>query len=213
MEHVEEPEEQLEPIRSAISRARGLHVLGMPSEAPDTPTGPQHWKPDGTIGKIVNGKVELLLIDVTFASDDKLVIEDELFQHWETIRPPKAKLWPLISNFFDDRGNLTASGLASLPPNLAEKASKLPVFHPARYAKRYGPLVSALSCDPTIKWSKVPEILTIAIGVAGWIPDYSRNNLERFVDKRGLAKITRALMLTAQTHAVKAWSAFSNDDN
>ena len=40
MEHVTDPEEQLELIRSAISRARGLRVLNMPSETPDTTTGP-----------------------------------------------------------------------------------------------------------------------------------------------------------------------------
>ena len=212
MEHVTDPEEQLELIRSAISRARGLRVLNMPSETPDTTTGPQHWKPDGIIGKIVKGRIELLLIDVTFASDDKLIIEDELLQYWETVRPPRAKHWPLNSNFFDDGGNLTTTGLASLPPDLAKKAGTLPIFHPARYAKRYEPLVTALSRDPTIKWSKAPEVLTIAIGVAGWIPDYSRNNLRRLVDKKGLGKVTRALTLTAQIHAVKAWSAFSDDD-
>jgi len=36
--------------------------------------------------------------------------------------------------------------------------------------------------------------------------------LRRLVDKKGLGKITRALTLTAQIHAVKAWSAFSDDD-
>ena len=55
-------------------------------------------------------------------------------------------------------------------------------------------------------------MLTIAIGVVGWIPGYSWNNLRRFVDKKGLGKIARALTLTAQIYAVKAWSAFSDED-
>jgi hypothetical protein len=180
MEHVENPDEQLEVVRLAISGARGRRVLSMQSDALDGADGPQHWKPDGVIGKLAGGKIELLLVDLTFASDDKLVIEDEILLHWERNRPPRTKAWPpLNSDFFDNEGRFTDKGLASLPTDLAGKAGKLSTFHPARYDKRYGPLVNALRSDPSIKWSKDPAVLTIAVGVAGWIPDFTWKGLKQ----------------------------------
>jgi len=213
MEHVEDPEARLEGVRSAISRARGRRVLSMQSECHNGSNGPQHWKPDGVLGRLVNGKISLLLIDVTFAADDKLAIEDEVLKYWKDNRPPETPVWPpLATDFFDDGGRITNKGMASLPADLQDRARRLSVFHPARYAKRYDPLAKALRSDTSIKWSHKPEVVTIAIGVAGWIPDYTYKGLKRiFNDPKELCEATRALRIVAQSHAVKAWRAFRDD--
>jgi hypothetical protein len=56
-------------------------------------------------------------------------------------------------------------------------------------------------------------VVTIAIGVAGWIPDYTYKNLKRiFDDPKKLCEATRTLRIVAQSHAVKAWRAFRDDE-
>ena len=86
----------------------------MQSERQYGSNGPQHWKPDGVLGKFVKDKIDLLLIDVTFAADDKLAIEDEVLKHWKDNRPPKTPVWPpLVTDFFDDEGRFTNKGMAS----------------------------------------------------------------------------------------------------
>jgi hypothetical protein len=214
MEHVDEPDNHFETVRSSVSRARGRSELSLLSgRVQGSPKGAQHWKPDGILGRRVGNKTELLIIDVTFASDDKLVIEDEILHHWKANPPPKAKRPVLRSSFFDDNGRVTEEGLSTLPPELAEKAAKLEVFHPARYAKRYTPLVKSLRTDPTLTLTEKTRVLTIAIGVAGWIPDYTWKNMRRLVEReKDLLKITRSLRIAAQAYAVRAWRAFSEED-
>ena len=86
------------------------------------------------------------------------------------------------------------------------------MFHPARYAKRYSPLANALQNDESLQLSKKPEVVTIAIGVAGWIPDYTWKGLKHiFEDPKELCEATRTLRLVAQSYAVKAWRAFRDD--
>ena len=54
-------------------------------------------------------------------------------------------------------------------------------------------------------------MVTIAIGVAGWIPDYTWKGLKRiFEDPKELLEATRTLRLVAQS-CVKAWRAFRDD--
>ena len=215
MEHVETPDVDLEAVRTSISQARGRYALSMPSESVSGVIAPQHWKPDGVLCKWVKDKLEILLIDITYTSDDKLVIEDEIMAHWGKTKPPLARgrKWPpLDSNFFNDAGQFTVEGINSLPEELAEEAKKLNVFHPARYAKRYKPLATELINDPSINSKGDPRVVTIAVGVAGWIPSYTWSNLKLICkDEKELIKLTRALRLSAQVFAVKAWRAFRNE--
>jgi hypothetical protein len=213
MEQVPTPDPELAFVRTAISQARGRGELcrpGIPGNGGSP--GPQHWKPDGVLAKQVGGSTSLLLVDITFGSDDKLVIEDDILSHWAHTKPAGTEP-PLNSSFFDEEGRFTEEGLSSLTPALRSRAELLSVFHPARYAKRYAPLAAALARDPTVKCGQTPQVLTIAIGVAGWIPEYTYQGLKKIFpdDKYGVRDATRALRISAQTYAVKAWRAFRED--
>ena len=123
----------------------------------------------------------------------------------------------LTSSFFDDNGKFTEEGLRSLPEPLQIQARKISVFHPARYAKRYQRLTTVLRDSTTFRCARQPRVLTIAVGVAGWLPQYTWRNLKYIFngpnDKDAERKPTRALRIVAQAYAVKAWRAFRNEGN
>jgi hypothetical protein len=74
-------------------------------------------------------------------------------------------------------------------------------------------LAEALARDPTVKCRQTPQILTITIGLARWIPEYTYRGLKEIFpdDKYGVRDASRALRISAQTYAVKAWRAFRED--
>jgi hypothetical protein len=215
MEQVSNPDPEFRFVRTSITQALGRRELCRPHPPEiEGAARTQHWKPDGILARRVGDKISLLIIDVTFGADDKLAIEDEILRHWARSEPPNARQWPpLDTSFFDKDGKFTEEGLTALPTDLRTKARRLSVFHPARYAKRYGPLTEALSRDPAVKCDGHPQILTIAIGVAGWIPDYTYQGLRKIFPNKNhnLRDATRALRITAQAFAIKAWRAFRDD--
>ena len=67
--------------------------------------------------------------------------------------------------------------------------------------------------DTVLKLNGTPEVVTIAIGVAGWIPDFTYKGLkEIFKSEAGSLAPTRALRIVAQSFAIKAWRAFRNNE-
>ena len=53
-------------------------------------------------------------------------------------------------------------------------------------------------------------MLTLAIGVSGWVPDYTRKHVKRVFGAQKQAVIDD-LVLTAQFWAVKGWKAFRKE--
>ena len=237
-ETIAEVSPDVQGIRDAINRAREARALSLVSGASDAP---QHFKPDSLIAHRAAGSntYSVKVIDLCFASDDKLMIEDTILQ-WRrreykastTNRKPtdrqrrneargprlmsEAK-W-LCSDAFDKDGKFTAQGIRGLPVHLQQDAETLTCFHPARYGKRYHPLQEAIRKDglvPTLD-RRPPELVVIAVGVSGWLPEYTREGIKglcEFTDSKQAdpQQVIDRLILTAQVWACKAWKAFKEE--
>ena len=218
------PSEHMEHVREIISQAAAdghLSNKGLPALAGKDLPGAQHWKPDIIIGRRVRSKTELLIYDVCFAADDKLRIEDEILA-WRRKKQaankrnhePHCSLdrW-LQSDHFDPLGAFTDKGIGALDSSLAEKAKTLSVFHPARYAQRYSPLQKVLKRS-SLQLDGNPVVRTLAIGVGGWVPDYTMHHLTRLRQEQGAMselEIRNKLCLNAQIWAVRAFRAWQRE--
>ena len=162
-----------------------------------------------------------MIYDVCFAADDKLRIEDEILT-WRRKKQaankrnhePHCSLdrW-LQSDHFDPLGAFTDKGIGALDSSLAEKAKTLSVFHPARYAQRYSPLQKVLKRS-SLQLDGNPVVRTLAIGVGGWVPDYTMHHLTRLRKEQGAMselEIRNKLCLNAQIWAVRAFRAWQRE--
>jgi hypothetical protein len=87
-------------------------------------------------------------------------------------------------------------------------------FHPARYAKRYAPLQRALVASPGVALDPrhgPPPVVTLAVGVSGWIPNYTRSNIARVFGVKTQQSVVDDLILIAQIWAIRGWKAFKRE--
>ena len=211
-------------VRARVTELRDRRLLG---------DGPQHWKPDGILGIQNRTSLHILIVDVTWASDAKLVIEDDILDYWQSQRGPPFSEVPglclsltdqLQSDWFDERGRFTLTGLQALPEDLRTRASTLSVFHPARYAQRYQALARGLQSSPSFNVLDdaypprgVVHVRTLAIGVGGWIPRYSRRLIRKLINKDSTQaekvrkSLRHGLRMTAATTAVQAYRIWQEE--
>jgi len=167
--------------------------------------GTQHFRTDLII--ISEELRQLLILDLCFGSDDKLAREDQLIRGWaaeRTERDPKmgAKFW--ISGWFDDQGKLTPAGAARMPDYNTRQ-----VFKHARYTRRYRKLSTKLLQHLGRNWTV--QILPIAVGVVGLVPDYTRRHLERIMDASEVKALVRLFIQTTQRAAIQAYKAWRQE--
>ena len=62
-------------VRARVTELRDGRLLG---------DGPQHWKPDGILGIQNRTSLNILIVDVTWASDAKMVIGDDILDYWHS---------------------------------------------------------------------------------------------------------------------------------
>ena len=220
------PSDSMSHVRDAIRAARVKGVLsgdGLPIHIDgDTVSTAQHWKPDIIVGRIVRDKLEILIFDVCFASDDKLQIEDRIL-NWRmkaraelkkrtgvSVVPPSQ--W-LRSDHFDPKGAFTPKGIEALDEGLKVDARKLSVFHPARYSKRYAPLVRALSNAGLGRMGHI-VVRTLAVGVGGWVPEYTMRHLKELSNDwkaRPAPAVRDDLCFISQIWAIRAFRAWHRE--
>jgi hypothetical protein len=187
-------------VRQAINDACARGALGADVDAP------QHHKPDLLLARGPRTARIYLNVDLTGGSDDKLIIEDVISKSW--IRPrgvSQQQIWQ--SNWFDSKGCLTRIGRDALTPEQRPEADKLTDFKQARYPKRYEGLERTLVETESGCTAKT---IVIAIGVAGWIPDFSRKSMESLKPTSTNDQVydkLRNVVWRSAIMAFKAWRA------
>jgi ribonuclease HI len=196
------PDPNFNHVRDAITAARASRMLGLSGNQP------QHHKPDVVIAKGPPTSRTYLILDVCFRSDDKLHAEDFVTSNW--IQPRGRSNQDLFnSEWFDDNGVITQTGLNMLRPELKGKAKSVGIFKQSSYAKRYGPYRNVLAstergCSVSIK--------TIAVGVAGLIPDFTRRSLEEIATKAEAESLLKEARFTSWRYAISAFKAWRAED-
>lgn len=200
---------EMRVIREATIRALTQRSLNLPGQSE------QHHKPDGIVARMVDGKREIIIIDATWASDDKLGMEDEILKARRNAQKalPYAqqvaeRTWLTMGECFDAKGKFTTTGIEQLPVTVRDLARQLSTFHPARYSRRYHPLCLALAADPEVEVQGTPTVLTVAVGVGGWVPRHTRKSLERLVQKKDQEKLSQKLTNVSFMTAIKGYHSF-----
>jgi hypothetical protein len=189
-------------VHAAITAARARRTLGLSGN------GPQHYKPDVVIAKGPPSRRTYLILDVCFRSDAKLHAEDFVTANW--VQPRGQSNQDIFSsNWFDVTGAMTLTGLNRLRPELRDRAVSVGIFKQSSYVKRYSPYRSVLSntdrgCSVSIK--------TIAIGVAGLIPDFTRVSLEDIGNKAAVMSLLKEARFISWRFAISAFKAWRAED-
>ena len=104
-------------------------------------------------------------------------------------------------------------GIEALDVGLRGDATKLSVFHPARYSKRYAPLVRALMEAGLGRLGTI-VVRTLAIGVGGWVPEYTMQSLKELSNDwkaRPAPAVRDDLCFVSQIWAVRAFRAWHRE--
>ena len=243
-------------IRERIQQARHNRILNLPHD------NAQHYKPDAILLNTATG--DILVVDCTASSDDKLYWED-FFTHAsappETPRAPyyefldttaattrrpqttqtdrnhinnvsalfssdmfgpdgdpvpgaSARVQPPVLRHLESTVLYAAAVTAGNAGRVTAGVASIRTFKQARYAKRYGPLMQAIStCTHSDLCGRV-HLLVVAVGVAGLLPEFSRRAIAKIFPRdtpnrpRQIEKLENAIIDTAVQWALKAYSAW-----
>ena len=152
--------------------AGNLHVPGQDS-SPDTRT--QHYKPDSVLYRRLGQQLEFRIIDTSGASDDKLIIEEEYTANQKFKSHVELERHMQSERFTGD-GKPGQRVVEKVPPEDRMRAGYIVRFKQAHYSKRYQPLAEVIRNAGGRRKHRV-EIRTIAFGVIGWIPKFTRDNI------------------------------------
>jgi len=161
--------------------------LRVPGQDRQDGTPAQHHKPDIVlVRRAKTGEYEFIIIDVTYGSDDKLIIEEEYTRrkrfgsHDELVKH-------MTSELFDGQGKPRSEVLAEIPHEDDTRARNIQRFKQSHYYKRYTPLTRTIEQALTGENPKV-QMRTIALGVIGWIPKFSRNNIKEILSSCNISE-------------------------
>jgi hypothetical protein len=172
----------------------------------------QHFKPDLVVAIGLAGQRKVWIIDVTFATDGKLIEENELVRALLAKKAAETERHLFLSDAFDKDGRASAKGLKLVESLLGKTAAKIArnvgCFKQGRYIRRYEPIRKVIEQTEV---GCTAEVLTVAIGVGAWIPKFTSANLKTIGEGRRSADIKARLRLVARIWAIKAWKAWQNE--
>ena len=93
--------------------------------------------------------------------------------------------------------------------NIAELAKLAKTHKQARYAKRYAPLKTIIE---NAEAGCTVKIVTLAVGVAAWIPEFTRKNIKLIANGRDVKDLRKRLGDTARIWAIAAYRAWQDED-
>ena len=193
-------------VRNAIENARIRGELGEAAldGQGDSPVA-QHYKPDILMRRNKDGKI--LVLDLCYGSDDKLVFEDEVITAWYEEKVPNAPkttspdFW--LGPLFKENGSMAEAGITKF----GEDSAKVAIFKHARYMRRYARLATALRSYG----SRNVQILPLAIGVGALIPNFTRRYLKFLLGEESVKLLLRNLTHLTQRYLVRAYRAYRQE--
>ena len=129
-----------------------------------------------------------MIMDVCYGSDDKLALEDDLLKRWPRMRrgpEPRARsrrFW--TGTWFDREGKLTPRGITRF--EWGDRKSGF-VFKHHRYRTRYQKIEDLIRAQ--LSPGASVDIYPIALGVAGWVPGFTKMYLEKVFRKKGVERL------------------------
>jgi len=197
----EEPIQQhpdLQYVRDAISSARSRGLLRGEDEEQ------QHYRVD--LAVVTTNAKQVYILDVCCGSDDKLASEDALIAHWKTARKRRepgsrtTKFW--AGNWFTEDGRLSDQGKRRIP----QFEHTRHVFKHSRYIRRYERLSNVIR--RAMGGQCKVQVLPLAVGVLGLIPEFTRRYLKELFKARLASKVVDSMEYAAWDSMVqgnRAW--------
>ena len=196
-------------IREAVQIARGRRELECDGG------GSQHFKPDLVL--MHTDRRSVVIVDVTFASDDALQLEDkvmtELQAAWRRHRRRHGEIEWWEGTWVESDGQLSGDGIQALSEDTRRRVQGKTNWtsKTARYQRRYKRLREVI--HGSIGEDGRTRVLILAAGVGGSLPEYTREGI-RFLstNEKGRQSLRKALITTAQIWAIRTYREWQKEE-
>jgi hypothetical protein len=170
-----------------------------------------HFKPDLILVRKIGGITQIKIIDMAFRTDTHLRKEEV----WSHKPASTTKDKPLQIQWseppFDTRGTAGGPKPPDWPEDLYDQAQTLPWMVQAQYACRYKQFRRELQQRLELRPQDV-QVITIAVGVMGYVPHFTRASLDDLLGKtNGSKPALPTVRHIAWDFATRAWKAFRNE--